>query len=81
MSPLQSLYARRDVWLTQKQMADLFQTNKQSISLHLQNVFDEGELAADLTVLRRLIRGQRNKTNDSQTVVKFIGKLTRSSSN
>ncbi len=32
------------VWLTQQHMADLFQTTQQNISLHLQNIFDEGEL-------------------------------------
>ncbi len=32
------------VWLTQKLMAELFQTTKQNISLHLQNIFAEGEL-------------------------------------
>jgi hypothetical protein len=32
------------VWLTQAQMAELFQTTKQNISLHIQNIFDENEL-------------------------------------
>ena len=32
------------VWLSQAQMVDLFQTSKQNISLHIKNVFDEGEL-------------------------------------
>ena len=32
------------VWLTQMQMTELFQTTKQNVSLHLKNVFDEGEL-------------------------------------
>ena len=32
------------VWLTQSQMAELFQTTKQNISLHINNVFKEGEL-------------------------------------
>lgn len=32
------------VWLTQQHMADLFQTTQQNISLHLQNIYDEGEL-------------------------------------
>ena len=32
------------VWLTQKTMAELFQTTKQNISLHLSNIFKEGEL-------------------------------------
>ncbi len=32
------------VWLTQKMMAELFQTTKQNISLHLKNIFEEYEL-------------------------------------
>lgn len=38
------------VWLNQKLMAELFQTTKQNISLHLQNVFEEGELNEDSVV-------------------------------
>ena len=33
------------VWLTQQHMAELFQTTKQNVSLHIQHVFSEGELA------------------------------------
>ncbi len=32
------------VWLTQQHMAELFQTTQQNISLHLQNIYEEGEL-------------------------------------
>jgi hypothetical protein len=32
------------VWLTQKLMAELFQTTPQNITIHLKNVFEEGEL-------------------------------------
>ena len=32
------------VWLTQKLMAELFQTTKQNTSLHIQNIFSEKEL-------------------------------------
>jgi len=32
------------VWLTQKHMAELFQTSKQNIGQHLKNIFEEGEL-------------------------------------
>ncbi|PVD52053.1 cell filamentation protein Fic [Terrimonas sp.] len=39
-----------DVWLSQVQMAVLYQTTKQNISLHLKNIFKEGELAEELTV-------------------------------
>lgn len=32
------------VWLTQNALAELFQTTKQNISLHIKNVFNDGEL-------------------------------------
>ena len=37
------------VWLTQQLMAELFQTTQQNISLHLQNIYEEGELAQEAT--------------------------------
>ncbi|MFZ1978397.1 MAG: hypothetical protein WAV76_10630 [Bacteroidota bacterium] len=38
------------VWLTQMQMAELFQTTKQNISLHIKNIFTERELSEDSVV-------------------------------
>ena len=38
------------VWLTQQQMAMLFETTKQNISLHINNVFKEKELERDSVV-------------------------------
>ena len=38
------------VWLTQQQMADLFLTTKQNVSLHISNIYDEGELEYVTTV-------------------------------
>ena len=35
------------VWLTQAQMAELFQKDQSNIARHIRNVFDEGELAED----------------------------------
>ena len=37
------------VWLTQRQMAELFDTSADNISLHLKNVFSEGELGEPAT--------------------------------
>ena len=37
------------LWLTQPQMAELFQTSQQNVSLHLQNIFEEGELQREAT--------------------------------
>ena len=35
---------KETVWLNQKQMVELFQTTKQNVSLHIRNIFKEGEL-------------------------------------
>ena len=38
------------VWLSQQQMADLFKATKQNVSLHINNIYDEGELEREATV-------------------------------
>ena len=50
------------VWLSQMQIAELFQTSKQNISKHIQAIFDDGELDAQATVNQQLtvqIEGER----------------------
>lgn len=54
------------VWLTQAQMVELFQTTKQNISLHIRNVFQEGELLEAAVVKEYLTTaqdGKKYKTN------------------
>lgn len=43
------------VWLTQKSMAELFQTTVPNINMHLKNIFDEGELFPEATIKDFLI--------------------------
>ena len=38
------------VWLPQSGMVELYQTTKQNVSLHIQNIYEEGELAREATV-------------------------------
>ena len=38
------------VWLSQSQMVELFNSTKQNISLHINNIFKEGELMSSATV-------------------------------
>ena len=42
------------VWLTQAQMAELFQTSKQNVSLHTNNIFKEKELSPNSVVKESL---------------------------
>lgn len=53
------------VWLSQLQIAELFQTSKQNISLHLKSIFEDRELDADSVVKESLTTasdGKRYKT-------------------
>jgi hypothetical protein len=45
---------RGTVWLTQLEMAELFNASKQNISLHLKNLFQDGELDPEATVKESL---------------------------
>ena len=42
--------ADETVWLSQQQMVALFDSTKQNISLHISNIFKEGELIKEATV-------------------------------
>lgn len=51
------------VWLSQQQIAELFSTTRENITMHLRNVYDEGELSEDATCKESLqvrIEGSRS---------------------
>lgn len=47
-------FENETVWLTQNAIAELFQTTKNNISLHVKNIFEEGELNQNATVKKYL---------------------------
>lgn len=46
---IQCRFEEQTVWLTQAQMADLFQTTPQNITLHLKTIYEDGELTEEAT--------------------------------
>jgi len=63
--PIEVRLEAETVWLTQAQMAELFGKTKQNISLHIRNIFKEGELEEDSVVKESLTTaadGKRYKT-------------------
>ena len=46
---IQCRFENETVWLTQQQMAELFQTTQQNVSLHVRNIYEEGELSEEAT--------------------------------
>ena len=59
------------VWLSQAEMAELFQTTKQSISLHVRNILDEGELEEEATVKENLTVQTEGKRKVSRQILLY----------
>jgi len=59
------------VWLTQAQMADLFQATKQNVSLHINNIFKENELKKVSTVKEYLTVRQEGVRTIKRKLVFF----------
>ena len=53
------------VWLTQKQMAELFDKNVRTVSEHIRNIFREGELEEDPVIRNFRITAADGKTYDT----------------
>lgn len=54
MTQINLLATEGTVWLTQNEMAELFNATKQNISFHLKNIFDDRELSEKLVVKNSL---------------------------
>ena len=74
------------VWLNQLEIAELFQTTKQNVSLHAQNIFEDGELVREATVKESLTvqtegtrEVQRTLTLYNLDLILAIGYRVRSS--
>ena len=58
------------VWLSQQQMADLYDTTKQNISSHIKNIFDEEELSENSTV-KEFLTVQKEGNRNVERKVKY----------
>jgi hypothetical protein len=56
------------VWLTQAQMAELFQATKQNISLHIRNILSEGEQTEESVVKESLTTAADGKAYRNETM-------------
>ena len=61
-------FEENTLWLTQQLIAELFGTTKQNVSLHIQNIIADGELAADATVKDFLTVRQEGDRQVSRTL-------------
>jgi len=57
------------IWLSQLEIAELFQTTKQNVSLHAKNIFAEGELSPEATVKESLTVQTEGKNYYSKNIL------------
>lgn len=51
------------IWMTQKEMSDLFQRDRSVISRHIRNIFSDGELRETYNIQKSHIGGSPNLVN------------------
>ena len=51
-----------NVWLTQNSMAELFDTTRNNITMHIRNIFEEGELQESSVSKESLLTAKDGKT-------------------
>ena len=61
-------FEEETVWLTQQHLAELFQTTVPNISMHLRNIFEEGELRQEATVKNFLTVRQEGTRQVNRTI-------------
>ena len=67
-SRIQLRAEEQTVWLTQLEMAELFNATKQNVSLHLKNIFKDEELDEYSVVKESLTTASRQKRLGNSTV-------------
>ena len=60
-----------DIWMSQNELAKLFDTTKNNISIHMKNIFESGELEESSTVKNFLTVQQEGTRNVKRMVIRY----------
>jgi len=63
---IEVFYAEENIWLTQKKIAELFDTTVPNINMHLKNIFSKGELDKNLVIKNFLTTAADGKNYKTQ---------------
>lgn len=61
-------FADEDVWLTQGQLAEIYDTTQQNIALHIKNIYADNELADEATHKKHLLVRQEGNRNVQRNI-------------
>ena len=64
-------FADEDVWLTQNQLAEIYDTTQQNIALHIKNIYADGELSEERTYKDFLLVRQEGSRQVKRNIVHY----------
>ena len=64
-------FADEDVWLTQNQLAEIYDTTQQNIALHIKNIYADGELSEKRTYKDFLLVRQEGSRQVKRNIVHY----------
>ena len=65
-------FADEDVWLTQNQLAEIYDTTQENISMHISNIYKDGELDENRTYKKFLLVRQEGHATATRVYPKGI---------
>ena len=64
-------FSDEDVWLTQAQLAEIYDTTQENISMHIKNIYKDAELQVDRTYKDFLLVRQEGKRNVQRNIAHY----------
>lgn len=63
-------FTNEDLWLTQNQLASIYKTTQQNISLHIKSIYNDGELQENSTN-KKFLLVQKEGNREVKRIVKY----------
>ena len=66
VTKIEAKYSEENIWLTQNQLAEIYKTTKQNISLHINNILRDKELSEESVVKNSLTTASDGKKHNTK---------------
>ena len=64
-------FAKEDLWLTQNQLAEIYCTTRENITMHINNIYKDSELTTDSTSKDFLLVRQEGSRQVKRNIVHY----------
>ena len=64
-------FINEDIWLTQNQLAEIYKTTQENISMHVKNIYKDNELSENSTNKKFLLVQKEGSRNVKRNIVYY----------